>query len=100
MSPRKILWARLVEAGLTIEEAVQRAFPNVRNKTRLLKSLLLNDKLMGYLKQTNDSSIKDALKSAGITTERIADTMMDILNNSKNFKEKQWVVDMALKVWE
>lgn len=81
LSARKIYWAQLVASGAEIEEAVRIAYPRVVNKSKMLKQLLLNDKIMEFLSESRGISVAKGFESANLNIEYLARKLMATLED-------------------
>jgi hypothetical protein len=99
LSARKIYWAQLVASGVEMEEAVRIAYPRVVNKNKLLKQLLLNDKIMGYMAECRGISTRQAFERANLNYEYLARTLMATLDDdTADTKLKIYAMDVILKL--
>jgi len=99
LSAKKIYWAQLVASGVDMEEAARIAYPRVVNKNKLLKQLLLNDKIMDFLMESRGISTQKAFERANLNYEYLARTLMATLDDdTADTKLKVYAMDMIHKM--
>jgi len=99
LSARKIYWAQLVASGVELEQAMRIVYPRVVNKNKLLKQLLLNDKIMEYLAESKGISMQGAFERANLNMEYLARTLKETLDDdTADTKLRIYAMDVILKL--
>lgn len=99
VTTRKIMWAQYVATGTDPVTATQLVYPNVFNKNRLTKSLLLNDKLIAFIEERSDNAFEKALNNNNLGPDFMAHTLKAIVEDKKSPPQlKKYALQLIMKI--